>query len=54
MREELVRLLQEKVGLDQQKAEQAVDVFLQYAREHGPELLKSAGSQSGLGGIFGR
>jgi nucleoid DNA-binding protein len=53
VREELIRLLMQKAGLDQQKAEQAADVMMQYIKEHGSEVLKSVGG-GGLGSILGR
>jgi hypothetical protein len=54
MREELIKLLQERVGLDRQKAEQAVDTMLDYAKQHGPELTALLAGKGGLGGLFGR
>ena len=55
MREELIKLLQERVGLSQAQAEQATDVVLKYLQEKGPQELQSLlGGKGGLGGIFGR
>ncbi len=54
MREELINLLQQRVGLNRQQAEQAADVVLNYLKEKSPEQLRSfLGGQGGLGGILG-
>ena len=53
MREELIRLLQERVQLDRQKAEQAVDVVMEYAKQHSSQILQAVGQQGGIGKIFG-
>jgi hypothetical protein len=54
MREELIRQLQERAGLDEKIAETVADVVLNFVRENGPEILRSAGlSEKGLGGLSG-
>ena len=55
MRDELIKLLQERVGLDKQKAEQCVDVMLNYMKEKGPDYLRGlTEGKGGLGGMLGR
>ncbi len=60
MRDELARLLQERVGLDQQKAEMAADVAIDFIRQRAPEPFRSmlgggaaGGGGSVLGSVFG-
>jgi hypothetical protein len=53
MKEELVSLLVSKVGLDQEKAEQAVDTVLEYIKNN-PQQLTSFLEKAGLGGVAGK
>ncbi|MBI3652737.1 MAG: hypothetical protein HY231_17075 [Acidobacteria bacterium] len=50
MKEQLVSLLVAKVGLDEEKANQAIDTVLEYVKEH-PEQLSEYLNKFGLGGI---
>jgi len=50
MKEQLVSLLTSKIGLDQEKAEQAVDTVLEYIKNN-PQQLSSYLEQFGAGGI---
>ena len=50
MKEQLVSLLVSRVGLDQEKAEQAVDTVLGYIKEN-PQQLTSYLDKFGAGGI---
>jgi hypothetical protein len=50
MKEELVSLLVSKTGLDQQKAEQAVDAVLEYIKNN-PQQFTSLLEKAGLGGV---
>ena len=58
MKEQLVSLLVSKVGLDQEKAEHAVDTVMDFLKEH-PEQAASllsklpGGLGDKLGGLFG-
>ncbi|MBI2955606.1 MAG: hypothetical protein HYY30_14920 [Chloroflexi bacterium] len=55
MREELIKLLQERVGLDRQQAETAADVAIEFIKQRSPEQIRSLiGGEGPLGGIFGR
>jgi hypothetical protein len=58
VREQLVSLLISKVGLDQQKAEQAVDTVLGYVKDNPEQLSSYLGKLPGglgdkIGGMFG-
>ena len=58
MKEQLVSLLVSKVGLDQQKAEQAVDTILSYVKDNPEQLTSYLGKLPGglgdkIGGMFG-
>ena len=59
MKEQLVSLLIAKVGLDEEKANQAVDTVLNFVRDH-PEQISEylgkvglSGVAETLGGMFG-
>ena len=57
MRDELIKLLQDRVGLDRSKAEQAVDVVMNYLKDLSPDQIKSMLQGRSLGGLedlFGR
>jgi hypothetical protein len=55
VRDELVRVLAERAGLDRASAERAADVVVQFAREKGPEFAQALlAERGGLGGLFGR
>lgn len=57
---ELVRTLQERVGLDPQQAEQIASVVGEFAQQHAADLVKVAAGEGvggllgNLGGLFGR
>jgi len=58
MKEQLVSLLVSKVGLDQQKAESAVDTILDFFKEHPDQVSSILGKLPGglgdkLGGMLG-
>jgi hypothetical protein len=58
VKEQLVSLLVSKVGLDQEKAEQAVDTILSYVKDNPQQLTAYLGKLPGglgdkLGGMFG-
>jgi hypothetical protein len=58
VKEQLVSLLISKVGLDQEKAEQAVDTILGYVKDNPEQLSSYLGKLPGglgdkLGGMFG-
>ena len=50
MKDQLVSLLTSKVGLDQQKAEQAVDTVLDYIKNN-PQQLSAYLDKFGAGGL---
>jgi len=50
VKDQLISLLVSKVGLDQQKAEQAVDTVLEYIKNN-PQQLSSYLEKFGAGGI---
>jgi hypothetical protein len=59
VREQLVSLLISKVGLDQQKAEQAVDTVLSYVKDNPQQLSSYLGNLPGglgdkIGGMFSK
>jgi hypothetical protein len=60
LRDELIRLLQERAGLDQEQAERAAAVAIDFVRERGPDVARAilGGGENtpfgGLGGLFGR
>ncbi len=57
---QLVQVLQEKAGLDQEKAAQVANVVIEFAQQHSGELIKLAteGGASDMlgqvGKLFGR
>ncbi|MGA9768345.1 MAG: hypothetical protein WBV94_04840 [Blastocatellia bacterium] len=58
MKEQLVALLVSKVGLDQEKADQAVDTVLNFFKEHPDQVSSLLGKLPGglgdkLGGLLG-
>ncbi len=58
MKEQLVSLLQSKVGLDAEKANQAVDTVLDFFKNNPQQLTEYLGKLPGgigdkLGGMFG-
>jgi hypothetical protein len=58
MKDQLVSLLVSKVGLDQQKAEQAIDTVLDYLKNNPQQLASLTDKLPGglgdkLGGMFG-
>jgi hypothetical protein len=58
MKEQLVALLVSKVGLDEQKADQAVDTVLNFFKEHPDQVSSLLGKLPGglgdkLGGLLG-
>lgn len=58
MKEQLVSLLVSKVGLDQEKAEQAIDTVLNYIKENPDQASSLLGKLPGglgekLGGLLG-
>jgi hypothetical protein len=58
MKEQLVSLLVSKVGLDQEKADQAVDTILNFFKEHPDQVSSLLGKLPGglgdkLGGLLG-
>jgi len=58
MKEQLVSLLVSKVGLDQEKADQAVDTILNFFKEHPDQVSSLLGKLPGglgekLGGFLG-
>lgn len=50
MKEQLVSLLVSKVGLDEEKANQAVDTVLGFVKDH-PEQITEYLGKAGLGGV---
>ena len=60
MKEQLISLLISKVGLDQQKAEQAVDTVLEYVKTNPQQVTSYIQSAGGggladkIGGMFGK
>lgn len=48
---QLVQLLQDRVGLDAEKAQQVTQVVAEFAQQHAGELVQLAASQAGEGGI---
>ena len=56
VQEELVRMLQEKVGLDRPTAERAAEAVYEFLQANGPALLSQFGGSLGqsFGGLFGR
>ena len=47
---QLVQVLQERVGLDQEKATQAATVVLEFLQQHSGEILKMVTEGGGGGG----
>jgi hypothetical protein len=57
LKDELAKVLRERANLDQPTSERAAEVALEFAKEHGPELLSRLGLGDlgkGLGGLLGR
>lgn len=59
MREQLIALLGQRVGLDEEKSAQAVDTVLGFLKEHPDKLQDLLGEHAGgvgksLGKLFGR
>ena len=60
MKEELIRLLQEKAGLDASKASSVVDTILDFIKDHPEKLTAFLGEDAvenvteKLGNLFGR
>jgi hypothetical protein len=60
MKEQLVSMLVSRIGLDQQKAEQAVDTVLEYIKDNPQQIssyLQSVGAgglADKIGGMFGK
>jgi hypothetical protein len=53
IREELMKVLQERAGLDESTARRAAEAVVEYLKEKGPSVLADLGG-SGLGGLLGR
>lgn len=60
---QLAQLLQERAGLDAEKAQQVTQVVIEFAQQHAGELIQMAageqgqgmlGNLGGLGGLFNR
>ncbi len=50
---QLVQVLQEKTGLDQEKATQVANVVIEFAQQHSDELIKMV-TEGGAGGVLGQ
>ena len=50
---QLVQVLQDKAGLDAEKAQQVAQVVSDFAQEHAGDLVKMA-SEGGSGGVMGQ
>jgi hypothetical protein len=53
---QLAQQLQERVGLDAEKAQQAAQVVMEFAQQHAGELaqlMMSQGGEGGAGGVQG-
>ena len=50
---QLVQVLQEKAGLDQEKATQVANVVIEFAQQHSDELIKMV-TEGGAGGMLGQ
>ena len=48
---QLTQVLQEKAGLDAEKAAQVVNVVIEFAQQHSGELIKMA-TEGGAGGVM--
>ncbi len=56
MKDELADVLEKRVGLQHDKAEQAAQTVLDYLKQRAPEPVKQyleGGFSKGIGGIFG-
>ncbi len=57
LKDELAKVLEQRVGIDQQKATQAAEVALEFIKDHAPEpvrqYLEGGGLSKGLGGLLG-
>jgi hypothetical protein len=51
---QLIQALQQRVGLDQEKATQAANVVAEFAQQHAGELIKMATEGGGAGDIMGQ
>ncbi len=56
---QLVQTLEERAGLDAEKATEVANIVAEFAQQHLPDLIKVASSEGmggvlgGLGGLFG-
>ena len=50
---QLVQVLQDKAGLDAEKAQQVAQVVADFAQEHAGDLIKM-GTEGGAGGVMGQ
>ena len=50
---QLVAVLQERAGLDQEKATQVANVVAEFAQQHAGDLVKVA-TEGGAGGMMGQ
>lgn len=50
---QLVQVLQERTGLDPEKAKQVANVVIEFAQQHAGELLTLATAEGGEGGVQG-
>ena len=50
---QLVQVLHEKAGLDQEKATQVANVVIEFAQQHSDELIKMV-TEGGAGGMLGQ
>ena len=51
---QLVQVLQERAGLDQEKATQVASVVLEFLQQHSGEILKMATEGGGAGDLMGQ
>ena len=51
---QLLQVVQQRVGLDQEKATQAANAAAEFARQHAVELIKMATEGGGAGDIMGQ
>lgn len=51
---QLVQVLQERVGLDQEKATQAATVVFEFLQQHSGEVLKAVTEGGGAGDVMGQ
>ena len=50
---QLVQVLQERAGLDAEKAQQVAQVVIDFAQQHAGELLQLGMAEGGEGGVQG-